>query len=107
MVAKKYHTITDIVSTVYCEQKMVFDRDRGQATPMDVKAKAARGRFEHARFEVEGQSKLLRNPLRFLWHAQTRRRYQRHLASKRDARCFIATQVYGGDAEQTNFLPCT
>ena len=27
--AKKYHTITDIVGTVYCEQKVIFDRERG------------------------------------------------------------------------------
>ncbi len=77
---------------------------RTQATPTSVKLKAARGRLEHARFEVEGQSKLLRNPLRFLWHASTRQRYQRHLAARRDARCFIATQVYGGDAQETHFL---
>ena len=73
--AKKYHTITDIVGTVYCEQKVVFDRERGDARPLEVRAKAAAGTFEHLRFQVEGQTR-----------------------AAIDRRCFIATAIYGPDA---------
>lgn len=79
--ATKYHTITDIVGTVYCEQKVVFDRERGDARPLEVRAKAAAGTFEHLRFQVEGQTR-----------------------AALDRRCFIATAIYGPDAPETNFL---
>lgn len=79
--AKKYHTITDIVGTVYCEQKVIFDRERGDARPLEVRAKAAGGTFEHLRFQVEGQTR-----------------------AAIDRRCFIATAIYGPDAAETNFL---
>lgn len=78
---KRYHSITDIVATVYCEQKAVYDRERGDARPLDVRIKAATGTFEHLRFQVEGQTSQIV-----------------------DKRCFIATQVYGGEAWQTNAL---
>ena len=78
---KKYHTITDIVGTVYCEQKVVFDRERGDARPLEVRAKAAAGTFEHLRFQVEGQTR-----------------------AAIDRRCFIATAIYGPDAPETDFL---
>lgn len=79
--ATKYHTITDIVGTVYCEQKVVFDRERGDARPLEVRAKAAAGTFEHLRFQMEGQTR-----------------------AAMDRRCFIATAIYGPDAPETNFL---
>lgn len=78
---KKYHTITDIVGTVYCEQKVLFDRARGDARPLPVRAKAAGGTFEHLRFQVEGRTR-----------------------AAMDRRCFIATVIYGPDAAETNFL---
>lgn len=78
---KRYHSITDIVATVYCEQKAVYDRERGDARPLDVRIKAATGTFEHLRFQVEGQTSQIV-----------------------DKRCFIASQVYGGEAWQTNTL---
>jgi hypothetical protein len=78
---KKYHTITDIVGTVYCERKVVFDRERGDARPLEVRAKAAAGTFEHLRFQVEGQTR-----------------------AALDQRCFIATAIYGNDAPETHFL---
>lgn len=78
---KKYHTITDIVATVYCEQKVVFDRERGDARPLAVRTKAVTGTFEHLRFQVEGQTR-----------------------AAMDRRCFIATAIYGPDAPETNFL---
>lgn len=81
VMGKKYHSITDIVATVYCEQKAVYDRKRGDARPISVRAKAVAGTFEHLRFQVEGQ---------------TRQAF--------DRRCFIASHVYGPDATETNWL---
>ncbi|WP_230946671.1 CFI-box-CTERM domain-containing protein [Burkholderia cepacia] len=78
---RKYHTITRIVDTVYCEQKATFDRQYGDARPLSVRAKAAAGTFEHVRFQVEGKTR-----------------------AAVDRRCFIATAVYGEDARETNFL---
>lgn len=77
----KYHSVTDIVATVYCEQKAVFDRERGDARPLSVRAKAAAGSFEHYRFEIEGRTR-----------------------AAVDRRCFIATAIYGADAPETVFL---
>lgn len=81
MAASKYHTITEIVEAVYCEQKVVFDRERGDVRPLDVRAKAIAGTFEHVRFQVEGQTR-----------------------AAMDRRCFIATAIYGADAPETCFL---
>lgn len=78
---RKYHTITRIVDTVYCEQKATFDRQYGDARPLSVRAKAAAGTFEHIRFQAEGQTRAVV-----------------------DRRCFIATAVYGEDAFETAFL---
>lgn len=78
---KRHATITDIVGTVYCEQKAVFDRELGDARPISVRAKAAAGTFEHLRFEVEGRTQ-----------------------AAIDRRCFIATAIYGVDAPETDFL---
>lgn len=80
-VTKKYHTITDIVGMVYCEQKVVFDRELGDARPLEVRVKAAAGTFEHLRFQVEGQTR-----------------------AAIDRRCFIATAIYGPDSVETNFF---
>jgi len=79
--ANKYHTITDIVGTVYCEQKVLLDRERGDVRPLSVRTKAAGGTFEHLRFQMEGQAR-----------------------AAVDRRCFIATAIYGPDAPETNFL---
>ncbi|WP_236610731.1 CFI-box-CTERM domain-containing protein [Verminephrobacter aporrectodeae] len=73
--------MTDIVATVYCEQKAVFDAKRGEAQPPQVHAKAAAGTFEHLRFQAEG-----------------------HTRVAIDRRCFIATAIYGSDAPETDFL---
>lgn len=79
--AKEHHTISEIVSTVYCERKAVYDRRHGDARPLHVRAKAARGTIDHLGFELESRA-----------------------AMAIDRRCFIASQVYGGDAPQTVFL---
>lgn len=86
---RRRHTVTDIVAAVYCEQKLVFDKTRGSATTEEVRKKAARGTAEHRRFELEGYT---RQPGRLVAKAA------------RDARCFIATAVYGGDAPETELL---
>lgn len=79
--SKNFHTITDIVATVYCEQKAVFDQIHGDTRPISVRVKAAAGTFEHFRFQTEGQTKQVI-----------------------DRRCFIATHVYGPDAFETIWL---
>lgn len=78
----KRHTITDVVATVYCEQKAVFDRERGRIESREVRAKREDGISQHKRFENEG----------------------RRSSAGQDHRCFIATAVYGHDAAETNFL---
>lgn len=75
----KHLTVTEIVSAVYCEQKMICDIERGRSETREVRAKREDGISRHKRFEAEG------------------RRTQ-------DRRCFIATAVYGPDAFETDFL---
>jgi hypothetical protein len=77
----KFHTITDIVGTLYCEQKVVYDQARGDARPLEIKAKAVAGTVQHWRFQVEGQTQQVM-----------------------DRRCYIATHVYGEDASETEAL---
>lgn len=96
---KRRHTVTDIVGAVYCERKAVFDRQHGKANTPEVRRKAEQGTFEHRRFEIEGYT---RNPLRFMAKIamdKPRSRYR-----SRDSRCFIASQVYGAAAVETNTL---
>ena len=78
---KDFHSVTDIVSATYCEQKVVFDRELGDARPREVRAKAAAGTASHMRFETVGKAR-----------------------ASIDRRCFIATAVYGPDAPETDFL---
>jgi hypothetical protein len=77
-------SITEIVSVVYCEQKMIFDIERGRSETREVRAKREDGISRHKRFEIEGR------------RSQGRR--------TKDRRCFIATAVYGPDAFETDFL---
>ncbi len=78
---KDHHTISEIVATVYCERKTVYDRRFGDARPLHVRSKAVRGTIDHLGFELESRA-----------------------AMAIDRRCFIASQVYGGNAPQTDFL---
>ena len=71
---KHYHSISDIVAAVYCEQKLIFDRDLGDASPLPIRKKAAEGTLEHQRFAMEGQRAAI------------------------DKRCFIASSIYGIDS---------
>jgi len=96
----KRHTVSDIVAAVYCEQKLVFDKRHGKARSADIERKAAAGTFEHLRFQWEGYT---RNPGRLLAKlGQERPRWTPRPAS--DSRCFIASQVYGPQAAETNAL---
>lgn len=92
------HTVTDIVAAVYCEQKVVFDHRLGKKVMPSVARAARRGSAEHARFEREG---LLLAPERILARAVTPR--TAHM-QQGDRRCYIATQVYGADAIETQTL---
>jgi hypothetical protein len=76
-----YCSISEIVSSVYCEQKVVFDRTRGSRAPPSVQVKALHGRIAHKQFELEGRKR-----------------------QAIDSRCFVASCVYGVDAGQTNLL---
>lgn len=76
---RRYHSISNIVATVYCEQQAIFDRERGEVRTMGIRVKAAAGTFEHKRFELEGKTR-----------------------AAVDRRCFIASAVYGIDAPETN-----
>jgi len=71
---KHYHSISDIVAAVYCEQRLIFDRDLGDASPLPIRKKATEGTLEHQRFAMEGQRTAI------------------------DKRCFIASSIYGIDS---------
>ena len=77
--SNKHYTITEIVSAVYCEQKMILDRTHGAIELDAVRVKREAGIAQHKNFEDAGRR-------------------------GRDSRCFIATAVYGPDATETNFL---
>lgn len=79
---KRHHSISDIVSAVYCEQKMMFDRHLGDASPDFVRKRAVEGVIEHRRFEIEQKIRVLQNKPGELI----------------DKRCFIASSVYGIDS---------
>lgn len=78
---EKIHTITDIVGTLYCEQKVVYDQALGDASPLEIRVKAVAGTIQHLRFQVEGQTQQVM-----------------------DRRCYIASHVYGEDAPETESL---
>lgn len=96
----KRHTVSDIVAAVYCEQKLVFDKRHGRVRSADIERKAAAGTFEHLRFQWEGYT---RNPWRLLAKiGQERPGWRPRTGS--DSRCFIASQVYGAQAVETDAL---
>lgn len=75
---ESYVSITDVVATVYCERKVVLDWTHGKKRPIGVQARALSGSLGHKQFEYQGA-----------------------MRAAVDRRCFIATHLYGGDAEQT------
>ncbi len=78
---EKHIPITELVSTVYCEQKYVFDKAYGDVSPKRVVEAAKAGTAEHSQFESEGRA-----------------------GNRGDSRCFVATHIYGSNATQTNLL---
>ena len=78
---EKHIPITEIISTVYCEQKYVFDKTYGDLSPKRVVEAAKAGTAEHSQFEAEGRA-----------------------GNRGDSRCFIASHIYGIEAPQTNSL---
>jgi len=76
---QKHYTITEIVGTIYCEQKAVFDHTYGEAKPLSVKAKAWAGTVEHYRFQGEGHARQV----------------------MADRRCYVATYIYGDSGIET------
>ena len=56
MTRRRYHSISNIVATVYCERQAILDREHGESRTLDVRVKAAAGTFEHKRFELEGKT---------------------------------------------------
>jgi len=101
MMKKRRHTVTDIVATVYCEQKVVFDRQYGKSLSRSVRSKVALGTFEHIRFQWEGYT---RNPNRLLTRIGNNLYPSSNSKLGTDSRCFIASHVYGFDAPETNSL---
>lgn len=97
---QKRHTVSDIVASVYCEQKLVFDKRHGKAKDADTERKAAAGTFEHLRFQWEGYT---RNPGRLLAKIGQKKPSWRPRPAA-DRRCFIASQVYGAHASETDAL---
>jgi hypothetical protein len=74
-------TVSEIVSGVYCERKMVMDREQGEVRSAEQQSLAKQGTARHFRFEVEGKvDKVV------------------------DQRCFIATHIYGNTGAQTRLL---
>jgi hypothetical protein len=97
---RRRYTVSQIVATVYCEQQVVFDRRFGKVRSADVARKAARGTFEHRRFEVEGYT---RSPAQLL-RKMGRQQADQARPAAADTRCFIASQIYGPAAAQTDCL---
>lgn len=81
---KRYHSISNIVSAVYCEQKLILDRNLGDASPLPVRMRAAEGRVEHQRFAMESQ--------------RMENQRSENKQSSTDKRCFIASSIYGIDS---------
>ncbi len=79
---KRYHSISDIISAVYCEQKLMFDRRLGDASLDFVRRRAVEGVIEHRRFEIEEKIRVLQNKP----------------GQQIDKRCFIASSIYGIDS---------
>lgn len=86
---KEFYGITDVVGTVFCEQKIVLTRDFGKAYTAKSKIAADAGTARHIVFEREGLAD---------------QRSQAAQANRQDSRCFIATALYGTTAPETIFL---
>jgi hypothetical protein len=77
----EYTSVSEIVSGVYCENKMVLDIRYGKRQTRRVARLAKEGDRRHKEFENQGRRRM-----------------------RQDRRCFIATAIYGADAAETQFL---
>jgi hypothetical protein len=75
-------TISDIVATVHCEQKAVFDKTIGDRTPQKIRIAKARGTLEHIQFASEAAT----------------------IKTGQDSRCFVASHCFGVHSSETNTL---
>lgn len=79
--------VTDLAQLARCEQQMVLDRQFGKQRPPARERLARAGEAEHRR------------------HDRLARQYQGQGRGRaRDARCFVASAVYGESAWQTDVL---
>lgn len=87
----KYTSISKIIKTTYCEQQVVFDakygtkKDLSDQAQRQLNQKAEQGTALHAALEAQGR--------------RTLRQQQ-----AQDARCFVATCVFGHQAPETVWL---
>lgn len=85
----KYTSISKIIKTTYCEQQVVFDakygtkKDLSDQAQRQLNQKAEQGTALHAALEAQGR---------------------RTLKQQQDARCFVATCVFGHQAPETVWL---
>lgn len=80
--AKGFISATTLAQRSYCEKQLVLDQQYG-GTETDIqKQRRERGDEEHLRHHLEAQ----------------------RFGSKRDSRCFIATELYGSVAKETEVL---
>lgn len=88
----KYTSISKIIKTTYCEQQVVFDakygtkKDLSDQAQRQLNQKAKQGTALHAALETQG------------------RRILRQQQQAQDARCFVATCVFGHQAPETVWL---
>jgi hypothetical protein len=73
-------TISDVVATVHCEQKVVFDENIGDRTPQAIRIAKERGTVEHRQFAREATLK------------------------SSDTRCFVVSHVYGVHSVEANLM---
>ena len=92
----KYTSISKIIKTTYCEQQVVFDakygtkKDLSDQAQRQLNQKAEQGTALHAALETQGR--------------RTLKQQQRQQQQRQDARCFVATCVFGHQAPETVWL---
>ena len=98
----KCTSISKIIKTTYCEQQVVFDakygtkKDLSDQAQRQLNQKAEQGTALHAALEAQGR--------RTLKQQQHRQQRQRQQQQAQDARCFVATCVFGHQAPETVWL---
>ena len=102
----KYTSISKIIKTTYCEQQVVFDakygtkKDLSDQAQRQLNQKAEQGTALHAALETQGRRTLKQQQRQ----QQQRQQQQRQQQQRQDARCFVATCVFGHQAPETVWL---